>query len=73
MLAKPIDNRFDRSNMAADAHSLDDTLRSPCREEHIPTQEDHNQANVKGLLQVIMRQSGIAKNLARQDAARYVS
>lgn len=54
-------------------HSLEETLRSPCREEKIPSQEDHNESNIRGILQVIKRQSAIAKSIARQDVAQYVS
>ncbi|XP_055303288.1 uncharacterized protein LOC129568967 isoform X4 [Sitodiplosis mosellana] len=54
-------------------HSLEETLRSPCREEKIPAREDHNESNIKGILQVIKRQSAIAKSIARQDVAQYIS
>lgn len=73
VFAKPIDNQNYRSNMASDSHSLQDKLRSPCREDRIPAQEDHNQANIKGILKVIKTQSAIAKSIARQDVAQYVS
>lgn len=70
MFAKPIDNQGSRTSMD---HSLEEALRSPCREEKIPSQEDHNEVNIKGILQVIKRQSAIAKSIARQDIAQYVS
>lgn len=70
VLAKPIDNQGIRTSMD---HALEETLRSPCREEKIPTQEDHNESNIKGILQVIKRQSAIAKSIARQDVVQYVS
>lgn len=54
-------------------HQLEEALRSPCREEKIPSQEDYNESNIKGILQVIKRQSAIAKSIARQDVAQYVS
>lgn len=73
MFAKPVDNQNYRSNMALDSHSLEDKLRSPCREERVPAQEDHNQSNIKGILKVIKTQSAIAKSIAKQDIAQYVS
>lgn len=54
-------------------HQLEETLRSPCREEKTPSQEDHNESTIKGILQVIKRQSAIAKSIARKDAEQYVS
>lgn len=70
VFAKPIDSLGGRTSMD---HSLEETLRSPCREQKIPMQEDHNEANIKGILQVIKRQSAIAKNIAREDVKEYVS
>lgn len=52
--------------------SLEDALRSPCRESNFP-REDQNPANIKGVLQIIGRQSAIAKSIAKEDVAKYVS
>lgn len=68
VFAKPLPNMSLEANMP----SLEETLRSPCRERSSP-REDHSQSNIKGILQVIGRQSAIAKSIATRDVARYVS
>lgn len=68
VFAKPIPNM----SLEANVPSLEETLRSPCRERTSP-REDHSQSNIKGILQVIGRQSAIAKSIATRDVAKYVS
>lgn len=54
--------------------SLDDQLRSPCGSSS-PTEriQKLTRANVKDLLDVIQRQSAIAKSYAERDIIKYVS
>lgn len=72
--AKPFGNLDYNSNMAYEAKTptLEETLRSPCREEN-SLQEGHTQANIRGVLQIIKRQSAIAKSIAKEDVVKYVS
>lgn len=70
VFAKPFVST-DMSN-AANIPSLDDTLRSPCRERSAPA-EIQAQVNIRGILEIIGRQSGIARSIARKDVEEYVS
>lgn len=58
--------------MDPSVQSLEDSLRSPCREANLP-REDQSAANIKGVLQIIGRQSAIAKSIAKEDVEKYVS
>lgn len=59
-------------SMESNVQSLEDSLRSPCREANLP-REDQNPATIKGVLQIIGRQSAIAKSIAKEDIEKYVS
>lgn len=74
VIAKPFGSLDYNSNMSYEGkvQSLEDTLRSPCRGEN-SLQEDHTQANIRGVLQIIGRQSAIAKSIAKEDVVKYVS
>lgn len=70
VFAKPFVST-DMSN-AANIPSLEDTLRSPCRERSAPA-EIQAEVNIRGILEIIGRQSGIARSIARKDVGEYVS
>lgn len=75
VFARPIESQHYRLNMSlesSDMQSLEDALRSPCRE-NISPREDQSQASIKGTLQIIGRQSAIAKSIAKEDVIKYVS
>lgn len=59
-------------SLEPNVQSLEDALRSPCREANLP-REDQSPASIKGVLQIIGRQSAIAKSIAKEDIEKYVS
>lgn len=74
VIAKPFGSLDYNPNMSYEGkvQSLEETLRSPCRGGN-SQQEDHTQANIRGVLQIIGRQSAIAKSIAKEDVVKYVS
>lgn len=74
VLARPVSSQDYHLNMSLEpnAQSLEDALRSPCREANLP-REDQSPASIKGVLQIIGRQSAIAKSIAKEDIEKYVS
>lgn len=74
VFARPLNSQDYHLNMSMEPNeqSLEDALRSPCREANLP-REDQSSANIKGVLQIIGRQSAIAKSIAKEDVEKYVS
>lgn len=74
VLARPVSSQDYHLNMSLEPNvqSLEDALRSPCREANLP-REDQSPASIKGVLQIIGRQSAIAKSIAKEDIEKYVS
>ncbi|XP_031628797.1 uncharacterized protein LOC116344414 isoform X2 [Contarinia nasturtii] len=73
--ARPIDNtaRPERPHSPDNNMSLQETLRSPCTaEEDMPQKVDHNQDNIKGILTLVWRQSGIAKSNGWKDVEKFL-
>lgn len=74
VLARPASSQDYHLNMSLEPNvqSLEDALRSPCREANLP-REDQSPTSIKGVLQIIGRQSAIAKSIAKEDIEKYVS
>lgn len=74
VFARPINGQDYHLKMSLEPNiqSLEDALRSPCREANLP-REDQSAASIKGVLQIIGRQSAIAKSIAKEDIEKYVS